>query len=42
MSSWSVPVEIAEMAEIDEQTETWFLADSKGFFEIKTGAARQD
>jgi hypothetical protein len=42
MSSWSVPAEIAEMAEIDERTETRLLADFKGLLRETAGAARQD
>jgi hypothetical protein len=41
-SCWSVPAEIADIAETAAQAETQSLLILKGFFERKTGAARQD
>jgi hypothetical protein len=40
--TWSVPAEIAEMAETGNQTKMWIYADLIGFLERKTGAARRD
>jgi hypothetical protein len=42
MLSWSVPVEIADMAETRPQIKASIYADFKRLFEGKAGAARQD